>query len=138
MTDEQRLQIRNLRGCGLGYKKISEKLGISENTIKTFCQRNGLGGNVTMQQKVEEDIRTCLCCGSPVKQNPGRKEKKFCSDKCRNKWWNAHMESVDKKANYDFECAYCHKPFTAYGNSKRKYCSHECYIADRFGGGQNE
>ena len=26
---------------------------------------------------------TCLCCGVQVAQNPGRKEKKFCSDKCR-------------------------------------------------------
>lgn len=28
----------------------------------------------------------------------------------------------------------CKKKFTAYGNSNRKYCSHECCINDRFGG----
>ena len=32
-------------------------------------------------------------------------------------------------------CARCGKPFTAYGNAGRKYCSHSCYIADRFKGG---
>lgn len=64
----------------------------------------------------------------------GRKEKRFCSDKCRNKWWNTHLDKVNRRANYDFVCAYCKKPFISYGNKNRKYCSHECYIADRFGG----
>ena len=27
------------------------------------------------------------------------------------------------------------REFTAYGNSRWKYCSHACYIKDRFGGG---
>lgn len=35
-----------------------------------------------------------------------------------------------------FTCAECGKPFTAYGNSKRKYCCHTCYIAARFKGGE--
>lgn len=33
-------------------------------------------------------------------------------------------------------CPVCKKPFTVYGNANRKYCSHECYIEDRFGGGR--
>lgn len=53
------------------------------------------------------------------------------------KWWNEHLDRVDKKANYEFVCAYCKKPFTAYGNAHRKYCCHECYIEDRFGGSGN-
>lgn len=139
MTDEQRLQIKKFRAEGYSYGKVAQALGLSENTVKTFCKRNGLGGNLaTTQKTVDEDVVACLSCGSPIKIIPGRKEKKFCSDKCRNKWWNAHLDKVNKKANYDFECAYCKKPFIAYGNSKRKYCSHECYIADRFGGGSHE
>lgn len=27
---------------------------------------------------------------------------------------------------------YCGKAFVAYGNKDRKYCSHDCYIRDRF------
>ncbi|RXM53885.1 RNA polymerase subunit sigma-70, partial [Clostridium tetani] len=27
---------------------------------------------------------------------------------------------------------YCGKEFSAYGNKNRKYCSHNCYIRDRF------
>lgn len=139
MTDTQKIQIGKLRGAGLGYKKIAEQMGLSENTVKTYCRRHGLGGNMTHLQNVtQNEEHHCLCCGKPVQQTPGRKEKKFCSDSCRNKWWNSHLDKVERKANYEFVCPHCKKPFTAYGNKNRKYCSHECYIADRFGGGSDD
>lgn len=136
MTDAQKIQISNLRAEGFGYKRIAEQMGISENTIKTYCRRNGLGGKAATEEQADKHV--CLYCGVEVKQNPGRKEKKFCSDKCRNKWWNEHLDRVNRKAMYEYECPHCKKPFTVYGNSHRKYCSHECYIADRFGGGSSE
>lgn len=134
MNDAQREQIRQLRGEGHSYKKISRVLGISENTIKTFCRRNRLGGVVQQSVAIKKDGYFCLCCGVPVIQMEGRKEKKFCSDRCRNKWWNSHLDRVNRKANYEFICPCCKKSFTAYGNKNRKYCSHTCYIKDRFGG----
>ena len=97
-------------------------------------KKHGLGGSLGYSATIEE--KKCLCeyCGKDVKQLPGRKLKRFCSDKCRMAWWNQHQENVNRKANYDYVCAYCGKAFTAYGNANRKYCSHECYIEDRFGG----
>jgi len=71
-------------------------------------------------------------------QTEGRKEKKFCSDRCRNKWWNSHLSEVKRKAMYEYTCPNCKKTFMAYGNRNRKYCSHECYINDRFGGDGND
>lgn len=136
MTDAQKRQIGNLRDAGYGYKKIAEQMDLSENTVKTYCRRHGLGGTRVMQGSIKKNV--CLCCGVPVEQNPGRKEKKFCSDKCRNKWWNSHLDKVERKANYEFVCPHCKKLFIAYGNKNRKYCSHECYIADRFGGDCND
>jgi endogenous inhibitor of DNA gyrase (YacG/DUF329 family) len=139
MTDAQKDRIRQMKAGGFGYIKIARELGLPENTVKSFCRREGLnrkapdkGAPVT-----EAGIGTCPCCGAEVVQNPGRKAKKFCSDKCRNKWWNSRLDQVERKAHYEFVCAYCKKPFTAYGNAGRKYCSHECYIKDRFGGGQD-
>lgn len=137
MTDAQKKKIGNLREAGLGYKKIAEQMGISENTVKTYCRRHGFGGN-RATKLIDRNKGTCLCCGTLVEQKPGRKEKKFCSDKCRNKWWNSHLNLVNRKAVYEYECPHCKKIFTAYGNAHRKYCSHECYIADRFGGGIDE
>ena len=133
MTGEERTTIIGYRKDGYGYKKISQLTGISENTIKTFCKRNGLGNSVAdIAPPNGETI--CKCCGAHITQFPGRKSKKFCSDSCRNRWWNAHLDMVKRKAVYEFTCPACGKSFTAYGNAHRKYCCHACYIADRFGG----
>lgn len=44
MTDAQKEQVRYLRCEGLGYGAIATRLGISENTVKSFCRRNNLTG----------------------------------------------------------------------------------------------
>lgn len=44
MLEVQKENIRYLRGEGLGYGAIAARLGISENTVKSFCRRNGLSG----------------------------------------------------------------------------------------------
>ena len=69
-----------------------------------------------------------------IVQTPGRKRKRFCSDACRNAWWNAHLSLVKRKAVRTVVCAGCGQPFEAYGRTPRKYCSHACYVAHRFGG----
>ncbi|WMJ87805.1 helix-turn-helix domain-containing protein [Anaerocolumna sp. MB42-C2] len=143
MTQEQKAKITKLRADGYGYIKIAQLLGISENTVKSFCRRNNLTGKVAdetpkIQSPADEGKHLCLNCGVCVEQNPGRKEKRFCSDECRIKWWNSNLDRVKRKAVYEYICPHCGKPFTVYGNSRRKYCSHECYVADRFGGGPDE
>ena len=112
MTNEQRMIVSALRAQGMGYGAIARKVGISENTVKSFCRRNA--------QKEDKpvtgaDEHQCLCCGTPVAQNAGRKEKKFCSDKCRNKWWNAHLDKVDRRAIREVTCAGCGKTFRFMG-----------------------
>jgi len=138
MTSEEKNQIARMRKSGLSYTKIARELGLSKNTVSSFCRRNDLTEGVSAETKTailqEANEKPCLNCGTPVRQDPGRKEKKFCCDRCRNKWWNAHLSLVKRKANYEFVCPGCGETFTAYGNSHRKYCSHECYIKDRFGG----
>lgn len=126
MTDEQKKQIIALRRDGAGYGKIAKELNLSINTVKSFCRRNSLVS--------QTDGQVCEQCGAPIAQNPKRKRKRFCSDECRNKWWNAHLNLVKRKAVYTFTCPTCGKEFTTYGNRHRKFCSHACYIAHRFGG----
>jgi IS30 family transposase len=133
MNDVQRANIEVLRAKGVSYRLIAKELNINENTIKTYCRRHGLGG---VRAKEEETVLKCLNCGKEVKQNKGRKIKKFCCDKCRNKWWNNHLDQVNRKANHEIVCAGCGKVFTVYGSKPRKYCTFNCYILDRFGGGR--
>ena len=134
MTDKQKNQIAEYREQGMSYTEISKKMDLSINSIKTYCKRHGLGGVKAYERGRPSVIVPCEHCGKPVQQNPGRKKKRFCSDKCRNLWWNSHMDLVQKKANYECTCIRCGKKFTSYGNKERKYCSHSYYIEDRFGG----
>ncbi len=136
MTNEQKTQIKQLRQSGYGYATIAESLGLTKNQVSAFCRRNDLmGTKATSHIKERPNIGCCRNCGKPLVQVPGRKLVKFCSDSCRVNWWNSHPEMVRQKAIYHFTCACCGKKFTAYGNARRKYCSHGCYIADRFKGG---
>lgn len=132
MTSEQKTQISDLRRSGLSYVKIGEIVGISKDTVKTYCRRNNIS---TETHAVNPDVIICKNCGKPVIQKNACRKMVFCSPSCRQDWWNAHPEMVHKKAVYDYVCAGCGKAFTAYGNSHRKYCSHSCYISTRFKGG---
>ena len=138
MNGEQKKQIEHLRLSGYGYATIADALGLTKNQVSAFCRRKHLTG-IKSQTHVEEkpSISCCKNCGKPITQVPGRKQIKFCSAGCRQSWWNAHPDMVNKKAVYEFICACCGQPFTAYGNANRKYCSHICYIRDRYQGGDN-
>ena len=77
MTNQQKDQITTLRTQGYGYKKIGQLMGLSVNTVKTYCKRNALGGTVSNQPGSTEKV--CKCCGATLLQTPGRKHKIFCS-----------------------------------------------------------
>ena len=134
MTAIQKIQIQRHRTEGLGYTAISQIMGLPYNTVKSFCKRNNLGGRLATNISVETQTSVCCKkCGAQLVQTEGRKVKKFCSTVCRLAWWNKHPEKVNRKAVYNFKCACCGSDFTAYGNKSRKYCSHACYIKERFG-----
>lgn len=134
MTDSDKRTIRIFRENGVSYGEIAKILNMSIDTVKSYCRRNGLTGYKS--SRIEDVVvKPCEECGLPVVQNPGRKLKRFCSDKCRMLWWNSHADQVNRKANYSCTCEFCGKQFISYGNKHRKYCSHSCYINDRFGGG---
>ena len=137
MTNEEKSRIAKMREDGVGYKRIAQALGLSEGTVITYCHRNGLAGAGTdSTEKTSNAIhqQPCKYCGAMILQIPGRKEKKFCSDDCRNRWWNKHLAEATRKNMSNYVCPACGKTFSAYGKRNRKYCSHDCYIIDRFGG----
>lgn len=131
MSNMQREKIIFLRTQGESYARIAHALGISENTVKSFCRRKNLGGIGALLTKPVGTA--CRNCGKPVSQSPGLKKRLFCSDACRVLWWNTHPEMVNRKAVYHFVCAHCGRQFQSYGNKGRRFCSHSCYIASRFG-----
>ena len=133
MTEEQKRKVSDLRRAGMGYTETARLAGVSRDAVRSFCRRNGLAGEMAAVQ--ETDVPGCRECGKPLQQTEGMKPRVFCCGECRVKWWHEHPEKIKQRAVYSFTCAGCGKAFTAYGNSKRKYCSHECYVRNRFKGG---
>ena len=129
MTDLERSQIVALQRQGLGYKKIAIMTGIALNTVKSYCRRNPI--NPVEVVPSPTDPRPCRYCGKPVQQDPHRKPKFFCTDKCRMAWWKEHPDQMNRSAVYQFTCEYCGTGFESYGNSKRRYCSRACYQRSR-------
>ena len=123
MTKSEKDLIAMFRSRGMGYKSIADKLGLNKEAVRSYCRYHGLTAN---------SDPVCPQCGKPIVQTPGRKKRRFCSVVCRQTWWNAHPEAVQQKAVYSYTCIGCGCAFTAYGNDHRKYCSHACYIQDRF------
>ncbi len=111
MTAVERESITYLQAQGLGYKRIASRLGLPTNTVKSFCSRN--------TPVPQENL--CAQCGCSLIQNPGRRQKRFCSNACRMAWWRAHPNLLDRKVFYDMSCAYCGGSFKSYGNPRRKY-----------------
>jgi endogenous inhibitor of DNA gyrase (YacG/DUF329 family) len=129
MTNTQKQRIAYLRGKGDSYAAIADALGISENTVKSYCRRSNIGIGEKAEQAATMDA--CANCGRPLEHTPGAKRKRFCSDKCRMVWWKAHPEAVNRKAVYRFACPACGAEFESYGNARRKYCSRACFGAAR-------
>lgn len=137
MTREMMEQIEELRLKGLGYKSIGLVVGTSRENVRYYCKKHGLDGDLSAVRARYEERNTpdrCKNCGKRIDRNPHSGKKLFCGDECRREWWKNHQNEARRssKAFYVFECAYCKRQFTAYGNQFRKYCCHECYIQDRF------
>ena len=129
MIEIEKRRINELREAGLGYKAISKQLSISVNTVKSYCRRTNQTGTAP-----KPTPKKCDNCGKPIIQNPSHKLRRFCCDRCRQLWWSSRFDEGEHKAVYKYTCPACGKRFQVYGKSKHKYCCHECYIKDRFGG----
>ena len=136
MTDTQAKQIRDFRVKGIGYKAIASVLGLSRDVVRMYCKNHGLGGYgaevvVNTAEQIQQG-RACPYCSQTIRQPGMGRRRKFCSDTCRRSWWTRHPEAARRVSFYEKACAYCDQLFTIYGNKHRRYCSHECYVRDRF------
>lgn len=76
MTDLERRKIHTYQLDGLTPKQISERTGISQNTVKVHCYRNPVS-----QADIADHKGLCRHCGRPLIQTPHKKVKRYCSDK---------------------------------------------------------
>ena len=78
MSKNDRRELERMRMDGYGPTRIANELGLSVNTVKSYIRRHPSLRNAVF----------CLQCGRAVRQTPGRKKKKFCSNTCRSQYWN--------------------------------------------------
>ena len=123
MTDYQKSLIDTMRRDGCGYAKIAQAIGVSDNTVKSYCRRQN-----TAAAKAQTPI--CDECGKAIDKSK-RRNRRFCCDSCRMKWWNKHPNA---NMPYTAHCACCGKTIHMRRKNERKYCSHRCYITARYKG----
>ena len=133
ITNSQKERISHMRLEGESYAGIADALGLSRNTVKSFCLRN-LRPEPLEVQAAPALTGTCAQCSTGFVLCPGHRQRRFCSDRCRMTWWNAHRDLLNSKGMVEQTCACCGKHFMGYERQRRKFCSHACYIAYRFGG----
>ena len=130
MTNSQQQEILRLKASGLSFSQISTRVGLPRNTIKSFWQR--------CRAVPEQPTSRCEQCGQPVASRRNRAQPRFCSDRCRSAWWNAHREQFDSKDMTTVPCACCGKPIRFFPSQHRVYCSRECYFDARYGGNRHD
>ena len=129
MTREEKNTVRQMREQGQSYNRIAHIMGLSLNTVKTFCQRH-VRSNIVEPSPPHPDGH-CKQCGQPYIQREKTKKRLFCSDACRLTWWKLHPDQMRRKAFYNLTCAHCGQPFQSYGDCERQYCGRPCYAAAR-------
>ena len=117
MTEKEKRTILDMRAAGKQYKEISAELGIEVSALKVFVHR----------QK-HNDVRWCEQCKNALPKD-ARKTQRFCSDRCRNDWWNSHQGELQGKRLTAHVCVVCGKRFTSYKSAK--YCSRACFYTSR-------
>jgi hypothetical protein len=132
VTDIEKSIIQRMREGGATYANIADHLNLSPNTVKSFCQRKDIWPHVELRPALE--LCFCAQCSAEIGQQENRKQKRFCSDKCRSLWWNKHRQALSRKTAIVKICAHCGNRFESYLHEQRKYCCHVCYIRARFGG----
>ena len=80
-----------MRKEGLGYKKIAKTLKMHRDSVRDFCQRNGINGlaseyKIRAEELVEKGAG-CLNCGIVLDQDAIGKGRRYCSERCRKQYW---------------------------------------------------
>lgn len=123
MNSAQKEQVISMRKQKMTYAVISEKIGVSVGTIKSFCHRNG----ITVDKEPISSTAICKNCGNAITSSQKTKPRLFCCDNCKQEWWNKHRSIRQSNKMFPCTCEVCGNVFMDYISANRKYCSQACY-----------
>lgn len=122
MTSEQKKQIKKMREKLCTYAEIATSLGLSLNSVKSYCLRNNLN-----TEALKQNAKLCKNCGTPIMQQAKTKPYVFCCEDCKLAWWKKHKTEHNSNFIRNHTCPTCSKTFSDYNSAKRIYCSEKCY-----------
>lgn len=94
MTEEERLQIKKLRTEGYSYGRIAKILGISRDTISSYCRRKQITILETRANPNEPlQYRQCLYCHQLFLAN-SLKNQIFCTTECRRRYGSREEQGL--------------------------------------------
>lgn len=115
-------RFESLRRAGMSFSQMSEILGVSRNTLKSYARRYALPETSAGQS-------VCQFCGRKIQP---RGKQRYCSDTCRYAWNYSHR-ILDQNNAVSKQCPQCGRSFFSYPSSHRVYCCRACYLAGRYG-----
>ncbi len=122
MTNDEKEKIVLMRNKGISYSKIASHLGISENTIKSFCKRNSIVSLVPTTSIQEESLKEVIA----IKEVNPSNDVSFLNDA------PSFKETLPSNKEHII-CKHCGKPLEQNPNQKRKkFCSEKCRFAWRY------
>ena len=122
MTSLDAVNINKLQLQGYGYRKIAAALELPVYTVKSYCQRHPVR---VVEEKPEEG--NCRECGATLEQMQGKRKREFCSNQCRQRWWNKNKDKLTRKTYHTNICPWCETEFSIYGRPMQIFCSRACY-----------
>ena len=114
-------RFESLRRAGMSFAQMSEILGVSRNTLKSYARRNP-----TEEPKARTN---CAFCGGKIIP---RGKQRFCSNTCRYAWNYSHR-ILNAHNAIQRTCAYCGQSFYSYPSSRKVYCCRDCFLSGRYG-----
>lgn len=128
LKESQKQDIIRLRSHGWGYRKIACAVNASRDQVRNFCKSNSVAGKgIDLIKKIDNlDEHYCKMCGTALIQNKTGRRKLYCSKDCKTKWEKLHP------VLHEIQCQYCGNVVFVQNADTRKFCSHECYIKNRF------
>ena len=87
-------KVIELYNQGIKMSDIAIKLQIPYNTVKSVIRRHTLKNSCSNEKlkHVDDNIRRCRVCNNPVNEALGKRDKYFCSSRCRLKYWRKHHD----------------------------------------------
>ena len=77
MTDKEKAQVMKTRVAGMGDGKIAQELGLSQNTVKSYCRRHTTDDAPVVASELIGATTACEHCGKPIQQIAKQKKKEF-------------------------------------------------------------